>query len=344
MPLLPSEIDRTTTVVEATDGPTSSIAIDDTMVMEWVNCIFRDVKAASIVEASSEFTTKEMADMNPTWGVDLQPHLPTFVSYVAPINSTPYTKETDNEKSSKHSVSAIEDEEVTTKQKRDREDLHLLILLLRCAKAISAADNLEEADKMLLEIAGLSTPFGSSMQRVAAYFSEAMSARLVNSLLGIYEPLPPSRPHTQKIFSAFQVFNGISPIVKFSHFTANQVIQEAFKREERVHIVDLDIMEGLQWPGLFHIFASRPGGPPHVRLTGLGASMEALVVTGRRLSEFAGMLGLQFEFFPVAEKVRDLVPEKLNISKTEAVAVHWLHHSLYDVTGSDSSALWLLQR
>lgn len=111
-----------------------------------------------------------------------------------------------------------------------------------------------------------------------------------------------------------------------------------------MHIVDLDIMQGLQWPGLFHILASRPGGPPYVRLTGLGTSMEALEATGKRLSDFADKLGLPFEFFPLAEKVGSLDPERLNISKREAVAVHWLQHSLYDVTGSDSNTLWLLQR
>ncbi|XP_058110825.1 protein SCARECROW [Magnolia sinica] len=228
-------------------------------------------------------------------------------------------------------------------QKRDEEGLHLLTLLLQCAEAVSA-DNLEEANKILLEISELSTPFGTSAQRVAAYFSEAMSARLVSSCLGIYAPLPGGPPHSQKMVSAFQYFNGISPFVKFSHFTANQAIQEAFEREERVHIIDLDIMQGLQWPGLFHILASRPGGPPYVRLTGLGTSMESLEATGKRLSDFAETLGLPFEFFPVAEKVGNLDPERLNISKREAVAVHWLHHSLYDVTGSDANTLWLLQK
>ncbi|CAK7343418.1 unnamed protein product [Dovyalis caffra] len=229
-------------------------------------------------------------------------------------------------------------------QKRDEEGLHLLTLLLQCAEAVSA-DNFEEANKMLLEISELSTPFGTSAQRVAAYFSEAMSARLVSSCLGIYATLP-SMPqsHTQKMASAFQVFNGISPFVKFSHFTANQAIQEAFEREERVHIIDLDIMQGLQWPGLFHILASRPGGPPYVRLTGMGTSMEALEATGKRLSDFAQKLGLPFEFIPVAERVGNLDPDRLSVSKREAVAVHWLQHSLYDVTGSDTNMLYLLQR
>ncbi|PON64996.1 GRAS transcription factor [Trema orientale] len=239
-----------------------------------------------------------------------------------------------------------EKKEELRQQKRDEEGLHLLTLLLQCAEAVSA-DNFDEANKILLEISELSTPFGTSAQRVAAYFSEAMSARLVSSCLGIYAAVPAAgvpQNHSQRMASAFQVFNGISPFVKFSHFTANQAIQEAFEREERVHIIDLDIMQGLQWPGLFHILASRPGGPPYVRLTGLGTSMDSLEATGKRLSDFADKLGLPFEFFPVADKVGNLDPERLNVSKREAVAVHWLQHSLYDVTGSDTNTLWLLQR
>jgi hypothetical protein len=79
-------------------------------------------------------------------------------------------------------------------------------------------------------------------------------------------------------------------------------------------------------------------------LTGLGTSTEALEATGKRLSDFANKLGLPFEFIPVAEKVGNLNPERLNVSKSEAVAVHWLQHSLYDVTGSDTNMLYLLQR
>ncbi|XP_076893853.1 protein SCARECROW-like [Bidens hawaiensis] len=231
-------------------------------------------------------------------------------------------------------------------QKRDKEGLHLLTLLLQCAEAVSA-NNIEEANKMLLEISELSTPYGTAAQRVAAYFSEAMSARLVTSSLGIFSTLLPNITVThglKKMTSAFQIFNGISPFVKFSHFTANQAIQEAFEREERVHIIDLDIMQGLQWPGLFHILASRPGGPPFVRLTGLGNSLDALEATGKLLSDFADKLGLPFEFSAVADKVGNLNPERLKVSKREAVAVHWLQHSLYDVTGSDTNTLWFLQR
>ncbi|KAK9690595.1 hypothetical protein RND81_09G139600 [Saponaria officinalis] len=238
-------------------------------------------------------------------------------------------------------VAKAAEKEEQRRRKRDEEGLHLLTLLLQCAEAIST-NHYDSANRMLVEISEWATPFGTSAQRVAAYFSEAMSARLVSTRLGLHSSLP-SVPHYQKLVSAFQVFNGISPFVKFSHFTANQAIQEAFQREERVHIIDLDIMQGLQWPGLFHILASRPGGPPYVRLTGLGSSTEALEATGKRLSDFAEKLGLQFEFVGVAEKIGKLDLEKLHVSKREAVAVHWLQHSLYDVTGSDMNTLWLLQ-
>ncbi|KAL9238489.1 hypothetical protein vseg_012904 [Gypsophila vaccaria] len=239
-------------------------------------------------------------------------------------------------------IARAAEKEEQRRRKRDEEGLHLLTLLLQCAEAISAT-HYDDANKMLVEISEWATPFGTSAQRVAAYFSEAMSARLVSARLGLHAPLP-TVPHYSKLVSAFQIFNGISPFVKFSHFTANQAIQEAFQREERVHIIDLDIMQGLQWPGLFHILASRPGGPPYVRLTGLGSSQEALEATGKRLSDFADKLGLQFEFIGVADKIGKLDLQKLHVSKREAVAVHWLHHSLYDVTASDINTLWLLQR
>ncbi|GLJ37082.1 hypothetical protein SUGI_0751540 [Cryptomeria japonica] len=226
----------------------------------------------------------------------------------------------------------------------EEEGLHILALLLQCAEAVSA-DNFDEANAILPQITELSTPYGTSVQRVAAYFAEAMSARLVNSCVGMYSPLSRMHSsHSQKIVTAFQVFNGISPFVKFSHFTANQAIQEAFEREQRVHIIDLDIMQGLQWPGLFHILASRPGGPPHVKITGLGTSLESLEATGKRLSDFARTLNLPFEFHPVADKVGNVDLERLKVRKGDALAVHWLHHSLYDVTGSDTNTLWLLQK
>ncbi|TVU44143.1 hypothetical protein EJB05_03576, partial [Eragrostis curvula] len=74
-----------------------------------------------------------------------------------------------------------------------------------------------------------------------------------------------------------------------------------------------------------------------------GSSVEALEATGKLLSDFAETVGLPFEFCAVAEKASDVDSEKLGVKRREAVAVHWLHHSLHDVIGSDSNTLWLIQ-
>ncbi|KAL3753201.1 hypothetical protein ACJRO7_000576 [Eucalyptus globulus] len=223
--------------------------------------------------------------------------------------------------------------------------LRLLGLLLQCAECV-AMDNLADASDLLPEISVLSSPFGSSPERVAAYFAHALQARVVSSFLGSYAPLAGrdlALAQSQRIFHALQSYNSISPLVKFSHFTANQAIFQALDGEDRVHVIDLDIMQGLQWPGLFHILASRSRKIRSVRITGFGSCSELLGSTGRRLADFASSLGLPFEFNPVEGKIGSLPdPGRLAVRPGEAVVVHWMHHCLYDITGSDLATLRLL--
>nr|WUR05472.1 GRAS transcription factor 27 [Rheum palmatum] len=226
--------------------------------------------------------------------------------------------------------------------------LRLLTLLLQCAECV-AVDNLADATVLLLQISELSSPFGSPPERVIAYFSDALRVRIIGSCL----PAPAYRhlsktlalAQMHKFHSAFQSYNSISPLVKFSHFTANQAIYQALDGEDRVHVIDLDVMQGLQWPGLFHILATRPRRIASLRLTGIGSSAELLHHTGRRLAEFATSLGIHFEFRPLEGKIGELTDPatQLGLLPGEATVVHWIRHSLYDVVGSEAGALSLLQ-
>lgn len=223
--------------------------------------------------------------------------------------------------------------------------LKLLGLLLQCAECV-AMDNLNFANDLLPEITELSSPFGTSPERVAAYFAQALQARVVSSCLGAYSPLTAKSvtlTQSQRIFNAFQSYNSVSPLVKFSQYTANQAIFQALNGEDRIHIIDLDIMQGLQWPGLFHILASRSKKIRSVRITGFGSSSELLESTGRRLADFASSFGLPFEFHPVEGKIGSVTePSQLGVRHNEAIVVHWMHHCLYDITGSDLGTLRLL--
>ncbi|KAJ1397846.1 hypothetical protein SESBI_31505 [Sesbania bispinosa] len=100
---------------------------------------------------------------------------------------------------------------------------------------------------------------------------------------------------------------------------------------------------GLQWPPFFHILATRMEGPPEVRMTGMGTSMELLVETGKQLSNFARRLGLSFKFNPVATKFGEIDVSMVQVRHGETLAVHWLQHSLYDATGPDWKTLRLLE-
>ncbi|KAA8526156.1 hypothetical protein F0562_007744 [Nyssa sinensis] len=243
----------------------------------------------------------------------------------------------------KTAVEQVEHEELVLEG--DSSGLRLLGLLLQCAECV-AMDNLEDATKLLPEISELSSPFGTSPERVAAYFAEALHARIISSYLGTYSPLNIKAlvlSHSQKICNALQSYNSISPLIKFSHFTANQAIFQALDGEDRVHVIDLDIMQGLQWPGLFHILASRSRKIRSVRITGVGSSIELLEATGRRLADFASSLGLPFEFHPLEGKIGNITDlSQLGVSMGEATVVHWMHHCLYDITGSDLGTLRML--
>ncbi|OWM73874.1 hypothetical protein CDL15_Pgr018934 [Punica granatum] len=222
----------------------------------------------------------------------------------------------------------------------DEHALSLITLLLECAVAISV-DDLGKAHRILLELTQMASPYGPSCaERVVAYFAKAMLSRVVNSWLGICSPLVDYK----SIHSAFQFLNNISPFVKFAHFTSNQAILEAFHRQHRVHIIDLDIMQGLQWPALFHILATRMEGPPQITMTAVGNSAELLTDTGKKLSNFARRLGIVFEFHPVAKKFSEIDPSALQVRRGETLAVHWLQHSLYDVAGSDWKMMRLLEQ
>jgi len=218
--------------------------------------------------------------------------------------------------------------------------LSLITLLMECAVAISV-DNLDEAHRMLLELTQVTSPYKASCaERVVAYFAKAMTGRVMNSWLGVCSPLVDHR----NINSAFQVFNSVSPFIKFAHFTSNQAILEAVSHCESIHIIDLDIMQGLQWPAFFHILATRMEGPPQVTMTCLGTSMELLVETGKQLSNFARRLGMSLKFHPIASKFGEVIDvSMLHVKPGEAVAVHWLQHSLYDATGPDWKTLRLLE-
>nr|GEV76638.1 hypothetical protein [Tanacetum cinerariifolium] len=136
------------------------------------------------------------------------------------------------------------------------------------------------------------------------------------------------------------------PYLKFAHFTANQAILEAFDGHDCVHVIDFNLMQGLQWPALIQALALRPGGPPLLRLTGIGPpspdGRDSLREIGLKLAELARSVNVRFAFRGVAAtRLDDVKPWMLQVSPKEAVAVNSIMqlHKLLGPNGPHGSPI-----
>ncbi|CAM6084952.1 unnamed protein product [Calypogeia fissa] len=223
---------------------------------------------------------------------------------------------------------------------------HLVNLLLACAEAVSTM-SISLVNPLFAQLGELASPEGTTLQRIAAYFTEGLAYRCTQLWPHIYQPLPDTLDlNEEDTISAFHVFNHVCPYTKFAHFTANNIILEAFERCDRVHVIDFDIKQGLQWPALFQSLAARPEGPPsQIKVTGVGENKEDVHDTGDRLAEFAEALDLPFEFHAVIDKLEDVRLWMLHVKENETVAVNCvmqLHRILRDKENGIKDLLGLI--
>ena len=105
-----------------------------------------------------------------------------------------------------------------------------------------------------------------------------------------------------------------------------------------MHVVDFALMQGLQWPTLIHALSQREGGPPYLRITGIGphptGAGDELREVGILLAEFARSLGVPFCFQGLCvDQLDGLSSWMLKIVPGEALAFNsilQLHRLLVD--------------
>jgi DELLA protein len=208
--------------------------------------------------------------------------------------------------------------------------IQLVHSLLACAEAIQR-ENLTLAEETLHRIQLLGLPPGP-MGKVAAHFIDALTRRVYG--------VASSDSDSLSELLHFHFYER-SPYLKFAHFTANQAILEAFAGHKQVHVIDFNLMHGLQWPALIQALALRPGGPPHLRLTGIGPPQpnDVLQEIGKKLRQLADTVKVEFEFRGVvAVKLDDVKPWMLQVRRGEAVAVNsvlQLHKLLFSSVAID---------
>ncbi|CDP18907.1 unnamed protein product [Coffea canephora] len=207
-------------------------------------------------------------------------------------------------------------------------------ILIACAKAVADNDTLI-SQWLMSELRQMVSVSGEPIQRLGAYMLEGLVAKLAASGSSIYKSLRCKEPASFELLSYMHILYEVCPYFKFGYMSANGAIAEAMKDENRVHIIDFQISQGSQWVTLIQAFAARPGGPPHIRITGIDDSTSAyargggLSIVGQRLSRLAESFKVPFEFHAAAMSGCEVQPEDLGIQPGEALAVNFafvLHH------------------
>ncbi|KAH6822845.1 GRAS family transcription factor [Perilla frutescens var. hirtella] len=215
--------------------------------------------------------------------------------------------------------------------------LHMRQVLISCAELISRSD-LTAAHRLIGILLSNSSPYGDSTERLVHQFTKALSLRLnrcAAAAAASSSSIGSSTDDDALIQSSYLSLNQVTPFIRFSQLTANQAILEAIDGQQAIHILDFDIMHGVQWPPLMQAVAER-FPPPTLRITGTGTDLEILRRTGDRLAKFAHSLGLRFQFHPLisdestsaaaaASSVLLLPHETLVVN-----CVHYLHRLLKD--------------
>uniref|UniRef100_A0A7N1A1H8 Uncharacterized protein n=1 Tax=Kalanchoe fedtschenkoi TaxID=63787 RepID=A0A7N1A1H8_KALFE len=209
-------------------------------------------------------------------------------------------------------------------------------LLIWCAQAVSGADSFTAA--ILIDMLDQRVSVcGEPIQRVGAYMLEGLKARLEESGIKIYRSLHCNEPTSPELLTSMGLLYQICPYWKFAYLSANVVIGEAAENESRIHILDFQIAQGSQWALLIQALAQRPGGPPHIRITGVDdhqstkARGGGLEMVGEKLSKLAASLNVPFEFHDaeMTDFNFSVQLQNLLIYPSEALIVNFpyvLHH------------------
>ncbi|XP_028758457.1 scarecrow-like transcription factor PAT1 [Neltuma alba] len=207
-------------------------------------------------------------------------------------------------------------------------------MLCACAYAMAESD-METSEWLISKLREMVSISGNPLQRLGAYVLEALVARLSSSGSKICKSLKCKEPTASELLSYMNKLYEICPYFKFGYLSANGAIAEAMKHENKVHIIDFQINQGIQWVSLIRALACRPGGPPEIRITAVDDSTSAfsrgggLEIVGKRLSALAQACNVPFQFLAVEVSASDVHFQHSEILPGEAIAVNFfmmLHH------------------
>ncbi|CAI9118568.1 OLC1v1020155C1 [Oldenlandia corymbosa var. corymbosa] len=186
-----------------------------------------------------------------------------------------------------------------------------------------------EKAKWLLNICQSSaSPSGNALHRIVSYFSEALQER-ISVELGLKSAANALEMNHSKI-SVKNAAKYLHPELIKSHlslpfcqvtdFTAIQALVDNVGSAKRVHLIDLGIMNGSNWPIMIQALAARHEPVELLKLTAIGTPED--YKTGKMLSSVAESMNIPFEFRLIVSDLKDLREDMFELSDDEVLAVY----------------------
>ncbi|KAL2506834.1 DELLA protein RGL2 [Abeliophyllum distichum] len=211
----------------------------------------------------------------------------------------------------------------------DSKEVHLVQNLLLSAKNVGERQY-ERAIKLLRECDRMSSTRGSPVQRLVFYFTEALYEK-IDRETGTVTPKGLGKKTEDPLEalkfqdSTLIAFHCELPLAQITRFAGTQALVEHVAEARKVHIIDLQIRNGIYCTILMQALSTRFENPiEHLRMTVVGTkSKEKIEATGRRLTSFAQSLNMPFSFnIVMAEDILDLNKDLFRLDDDEAITIY----------------------
>ncbi|CAL4911687.1 unnamed protein product [Urochloa decumbens] len=220
-------------------------------------------------------------------------------------------------------------------------------VLCECAAHVEAR-SLEKATLCLARSTGLAAAAGvGPLQRLSVPMADCLARCLLRPIPAIADALIDTSEYLDRrcVRAARRSFFDLSPFPKVAVAVGNRAILEAVENEKNVHVIDFagPAAQPRQWFQLLRDFHSRPGGPPHLRLTVVHDDGEFLAKMSQLLADVAGELDMAFQFHYVFGQLESLDLDdlhrilKLRSGEARAIFCTLQLHRLLAVAGDDDT-------
>ncbi|KAL8094476.1 DELLA protein RGL1-like [Apium graveolens] len=221
------------------------------------------------------------------------------------------------------------DSSLSSLQSEDAKMVNLAQLLLASAEKVGFKQ-FDSAEKLLVHCESMVSEIGHPVERIAFHFSKALRERIKTEAASNTDNIGNDQKRSSGglptgVDLTTVVLHQKVPFSKVMQFASIQTILDNVAVAKKIHLIDLQIRNGVQWTLLIQALSERKTVPVKLlKITAIQTSdKERAEEIGKRLQSYAKSMNISFIFKVVSVKnMKDLKVELFNIRHSEAVAVY----------------------